>query len=112
MVNFGRDSTTDIVEKLACLRANCSKRRKPNSGYGNLYTHTVSHDDWLEFYNNSCNVVESGPIGSFLEKYHPFIESVFGWLKFIVDTNQPFNCVANMHYRDILKYGGILKEIF
>jgi hypothetical protein len=107
MINFGKDSTTDIDGKLSCLRANCSKRRKPNSGDGNLYTHIISHDDWLDFYNDSCNAVESGPIDSFLEKYHPFTESVFGWLKFIVDTNQPFNCVANKNYRDFSKHDGI-----
>ena len=45
--------------------------QKPNSGDGNLYTNIISHDDWSEFYNNSCNVVESGPIDSFLEKNIP-----------------------------------------
>ena len=49
MINIGKDSTTDIDGKLRCLWANCSKRRKSNSGDGNLYTHIISYNDWLEF---------------------------------------------------------------
>ena len=41
---------------------------------------------------------------------HPYTEPVFGWLQFIVPTNQPFSFVANADYRKFAKYDSICKN--
>jgi hypothetical protein len=106
-INFGE---VDAEGRVACLRDSCSRKRKPNSGYGNLYSHITTHSDWLEFYQHCCVRVKSGPIDNFVDKIHPYTEAVFGWLQFIVATNQPFSCVENADYRKFAKYDSICKH--
>ena len=72
-----------------------------------MYTHKISYDDLLKFYNNSRKVVESGPIDSFLEKYHPFTESVVLVAEIYCCDKPPFNCISNIRYRDFSKHNGI-----
>ena len=64
---------------MACLRDCCSKKRKPNTGNGNLYSHITTHSDWLEFYQYCCVRVKSGRIDNFVEKTLPYSEP-FLWL--------------------------------
>ena len=39
-INFGE---VDAEGRVACLCDSCSRKRKLNSGYGNLYTHITTH---------------------------------------------------------------------
>ena len=66
-----------------------------------IFTAILLH---IQICQNSTN------IDNFIEKTHPYTEAVFGWLQFIVATNQPFSCVANADYRKFSKYDSICKN--
>jgi len=76
-INFGE---VDAEGRVACLHDCCSKKRKPNCGNGNLYNHTTTHSDGLEFYPHCYVSVKSGLIDDFVEKYILILKlSLYGY---------------------------------
>jgi hypothetical protein len=100
----------DVQDLVRCKRNGCGCIRKNNSGNSNSLNHTLSHSNWKEHYHESKCAIRTGPIDVHVTQASPEAKKIHGWIRWIVQQNQPFSVVDNEETRKFSKWEPICKK--
>ncbi len=104
-----RNSKGNLVFK--CGFQGCTVTRASNSGMSNLLNHTVEkHMESLKELYAANKSGSQGPMVQFVSYVSPVARKIYGWMKYVILTNQSLNSVMNKDAREFSKFESIDKK--
>ena len=101
-----RNSKGNLVFK--CGFQGCTVTRASNSGMSNLLNHTVEkHMESLKELYAANKSGSKGPMVQFVSYVSPVARKIYGWMKYVILTNQSLNSVMNKDAREFSKFESI-----